>query len=381
MKTNEKLLLLAVVIALVTITGWNAGWFKSLPSPLVTIPGGGTGNGPWCGSIPGTAAIGSQPGTCFVQPQKLSILFSDFATGVALANTFYCTIRSAGGSTNTIPTGVAYESNIQLSSGLCNSANPYTTGQALYIEICKSSTCAYGATTTIWEGLLPSPGSAGAGLVAFATSNTCSSSTGVCTLSLAQPVTQVGAFSITAQYTNGTAVAGSATILNSGWANGPYGVASGVYKGQLIYTLTDTSTSTAPYGFGFKTYPEYEVNGRSLSSLLIQEAINTGGTGMDVVTSGLSTILTKTSTDVVYGTTPTDQSLTKQFDASGNTISSGVQVLTVSYDSTGLGTSASNINTINLTFYLFINIPYFTQYGVINSEAQSLATFTLTIKG
>jgi hypothetical protein len=388
---TKKGLAALLIVFLVVVGGLtvatNGSWLKLLfagPSSGTTggYTPGGTGGQAYCGNAGALVSVLNPPGNCYPISETITLTPVDAITGATFASPYNCRFIS--------PSGQIYEDPTVNSAGACVTAQPYSVGQALNVEICSAASCAWAASTPLNTNFYaplpsqspscavwPNTGCTGAGTVSFATVNTQT------TLPLKMPVVvqKNGVWKITVTNSNGTSLATGLTALQ-GWVG--FG-----NKPTLNICLSETaSAATNPYYYGYASGNEYDYNGRLLSPLLQQEITIGTATSIGTVTGGLQQVALKSATDIVWGVTPSDASISQWKNSAGQFQQTGTFCQTVSYDLSAV--QSTKTNTLNVDFYAYVNAvpgapcsggsPYYNCYLTPNTpEAIKGATqWTLT---
>jgi hypothetical protein len=401
--TNLGIVVVGLVIAFLIITGFMQGWFK-LPSGASVIhpptPPYPTQSGQaYCPATGTLANVNSPPPGCLNVAQKVYVTLLDQYGTTSFGTSWGCRIESGGpGPTTSAGSGKILENTGALVGGQCQSQSYYLPGQPLIVEVCdQSSACtstSFGQQETVYYSPIPSPGSVGTGTVAFCSAPCSQSSpTDTATLSLTilagQQTASNTPYTSTFQLPNGTNInSGSTCYVNE--AKGSHSCYLGASNYQLPFQLTyqlSYVTSSFPYGAGFLSFNEYDqpLKGQLSAGVTFTLA---AGTGTQMCTSSGGSFGTtptygaSAATNKLFAYTPSDQSMTRATDGSGNIINglTGTVPISVILNCLPLTTSA-NTNTLTFNLYVYFSLSYFTANGVVNNEAVTQATqYTLTLQ-
>lgn len=401
-------MVLGIVLVVFSVLALNqAGLIKLLSTSSSSGGPSSTASGPlaWCGSALAAVPISNIgpngnpnfPG-CYSQTfTTFKIATVDAVSGLA-TNALFVRILSGGGTLNTAAFGTPLEGAQESGNTYTATAGPYTSGQALIVEVCSGSNGAAQATTctsdftagntVTYYSIQGGPNGAGAGFVPFATSLSTVS------LTVTQPVyivqnqyKVVGTFGINGtSFATGAGSGGSTGAARSAKTNSATPTTS-----NMIFTLSvlnTYSTTTFPYEAGFVSSSEADVNSRALNMALQCVLAKTGGVAGDVpVISGMPQIATSgggvanggstyysivepdTSTQVIGQNKYQPLSQTGQFNVP-LTINQGALV-------------SGDTFTLTCQTYMWYNLSLVQQANgafALNGEAVTMtATFTLTL--
>jgi hypothetical protein len=399
------IVIVGIVIVLVVATGFYNGWWHfgttgSLVHPPTPFP---TQSGQaYCPATGQLASISNPPAGCLNVAQKVYVTLLDQYGTTSFGTSWGCRIESGGpGPTTSSPQGKILENTGATVGGQCQSQSYYLPGQPLIVEVChQNSACtstSFGAQESVYYSPIPSPGSTGTGTVAFcAASCSQSSPTDTATLSLTilagDQVASNTPYTSTFTLPNGTNVnSGSTCYVNE--AKGTHSCYLGASNYQLGFTLTyqlSYVTSSFPYGAGFASFTEYDqpLKGQLTSGVTFTLSAGGTDTGNQMCTSSGGSFGTtptygaSAATNKLFAYTPSDTSMTRATDGSGNILNGMTGTVPISIILNCLPlTTSGNQQSLTFNLYVYFSLSYFTANGVVNNEAVTQATaYTLTLQ-
>jgi len=411
-KTRVHLIIAVLLIATVALFGAFALYRPGTIPSIGSSPSGllSAGNA-WCAANGQAYPTSTGPPStvnCTNLPVKINIQFQDL---YFQSNTFAASGNNP--SLRVFDSLGNFQENV-LNCNSCTTARAYPPGTALVIQVCDQTTACASSTGTssITSWYTPIPGYSGGpgGTVPYGPS----CSTPPCTLSSITLIATAakGTYTITSQFTNGTALAASTNIrTGTTWANGPFGLGNAVTKGNLIFRIDMTRSVSATQGYGWNSFQAVDTNSFlqaeffqshiAGSNSACQSQSTPAGSDMPVITgsqlsfSGGSgapsgTALTvlapggnKAATWQVYGVQVPDAALGKYVTPQGYPAGGSPLIITVGYNVGAIQTASDQVDVCTILYFYFNAANSGSGYaanGSANSEAVSMATFGFGFK-
>jgi hypothetical protein len=398
--TAKTFVLALVVLAIVvSLAVYGPLLFTNRASVFSSVLPAGTAA---CGTSSYT--YGNQPSNCLPQGVNLQLHLQNQATTSALSgwtvqllwNGGPCINGNCPGTTGQIAETVA---NTPASGNAVTSANLYWSSWSLQLRICHQAT-ACGSTPfgqQEYVSVINLPG----GTVPFylGTQSPTSTQTLPMTVNIVPMAGDIAASNTpismtTFQLPNGTSVGtGLTCFLNEAVGTHVCYLGSGVYKGQLSLTMTNTyAPSTYPYVAGYTDFsdPTLGKNEGTMSTNLQLEVKQTSGShpvptiatvgGSSGFSNGPYTIPGSTP-DFIYATPTLSTLLTVNRISGTQTPSGGVVSIQFTFDASSMTTSGDKC-TLTFNVYAYYSITWVgNNAGSVNSEAVTQMTqFQLTLQ-